>query len=60
MARFSVDVKLKILVLEQETSARFEHQEVVGILLRDQVGVVAVGDRSPDLNDLTRHLTGEK
>ncbi len=56
MAGFPVNVQLEILVLVEKATAGFVDQEVVRVLLGDQVGVVAVGDRGSNLNHLARHL----
>ena len=60
VAGFPVDVQLKVLVLVEKAPPGLVHQEVVGVLLGDQVGIVTVGDWSSDLNDLARHLVGEE
>ena len=60
VAGFPVDVQLKVLVLVEKAPPGLVHQEVVGVFLGDQVGVVTVGDWSSHLNDLARHLVGEE
>jgi hypothetical protein len=59
VAGLSVNVQLEILVLVEKAPTGFVDQEVVRVLLGDQVGIVAVGDRGSNLNYLSRHL-GEK
>ena len=56
MAWFPVNVELEILVLVQEASTGFVDQEVVGVLLTNQVGVITMSDRGSNLNHLTRNL----
>ena len=56
MAGLSVNVQLEILVLVEKATTCFVDQEVVRVLLGDQVGVVAVGDRGSNLDHLSRHL----
>ena len=56
MAWFPVNVELEILVLVQEASTGFVDQEVVGVLLTNQVGVITMGDWGSNLNHLTGNL----
>ena len=60
-----VDVELKVLVLVHEAPPRLEDGKVAGVLLREQVGVVAVRELSFDLDcleadlELTKHWIHE-
>ena len=56
MARFFVNIKLEILVMIQETSSSFENQKVVGIFLRNEIGIVPMTERGFNLNNLARNL----
>ena len=56
MARFFVNIKLEILVVIQETSSSFENQKVVGIFLRNEIGIVPMAERGFNLNNLARNL----
>ena len=56
MARFFVNIKLEILVMIQETSSSFENQKVVGIFLRNEIGIVPMAERGFNLNNLARNL----
>jgi hypothetical protein len=56
VAGFTVDVQLEVLVHVEKASPGLVDQEVVRVLLRDQVGVVAVRDGGADLDDLARNL----
>ena len=60
MAGFLVNVQLEILVLVEKASPGLVDQKVVRVLLRNQVRVVAVGDRGSNLDHLTRHLEEEE
>lgn len=51
-----VHVQLEVLVVEQETSSGFVDGQVLGILLVQQIGVVAVVQGSLHLYHLTRNL----
>ena len=51
-----VDVELKVLVLVHEAPPRLEDGKVAGVLLREQVGVVAVRELSLDLDRLEADL----
>ena len=51
-----VDVQLKVLVLVHEAPPRLEDGKVVGVLLREQVGVVAVRELRLDLDRLEADL----
>ena len=56
MARFFVNIKLEILIVVQETSSSLENQKVVGIFLRNEIGIVPMAERGFDLNNLSRNL----
>ena len=51
-----VDVELEVLVLVHEAAARLEDGEVGGVLLRQQVRVVAVRQLRLHLDRLHAHL----
>ncbi len=53
MARFPVNVKLEILVFVEKAASCFVDQEMVGIFLGNQIGVITMGDGSPDLYHLS-------
>ena len=54
-----VDVELEVLVLVHEAAARLEDGEVGGVLLREQVRVVAVRQLRLHLNRLQANLQNE-
>jgi hypothetical protein len=56
MARIPVNVQLEILVLVEKASSGLVDEQVVGVLLRDQVRVVAMAQRSSDLDCLSGQL----
>ena len=56
MRGLPVDVELEVLVLVHEAAARLEDGEVGGVLLREQVRVVAVRQLRLHLDRLQAHL----
>merc|ERR1719410_357729 len=56
MARLLVDVQLEILVVVHEAPADLVYRQVERVLLINQVGVVAMGERGLHLDHLTSHL----
>ena len=59
MRGLPVDVELEVLVLVHEATARLEDGEVGGVLLREQVRVVAVRQLRLHLDRLQAHLQKE-
>lgn len=55
MARFSVDVELKILVVVEEAAPPLEDGEVWVVALREHVDVVAVRELRLHLHHLSAH-----
>ncbi len=60
VAWLPVNIQLEILVSVKETASGLVHQKMVGIFLRNQVGVVSVTQRRLDFNHLSRYLSRPK
>ena len=60
MAGFPVNVELEVLVLVEKAPTGFVHQEVVGIFLGNQVGIITMADGRPHFNHLTGNLNEKR
>ena len=56
MTGFSVDVKLKVLIVDEETTPAFEDGKVRVIALCQHVQIIPVSELSFDFNNLPAHL----